>query len=98
MTRQKIPQHSLRFTIKSSNSEKKITYPVSGDNYGQVSFTKHWGIDKYNSRIAIQFIFDCLDLINVKEYSSSQLKEIYVNKLDMEEYEMYCENWIGDAI
>lgn len=98
MTKQKIPQRYLRFTINSFDPDKRITSSVSGNNYKQVSFTKHWDIDKYSSQIAIQFIFECIDLINVKEYSSSQLKEIYVNKLGMGEYEMYCENWIGDAI
>ena len=98
MTKQKIPQQYLKFTIKSFDPEKTILSSISGNSYKQISFTKHWGIGKYSSQVAIQFIFECIDLVEVEDYSSSQLKEIYVNELGMGEYEMYCENWKGDAI
>lgn len=98
MTKQKIPQQYLRFTIKSFNPDKRTTSNVSGNNYKQISFTKHWDIDKLSFQMVVQFINECIDLVEIEGYSSSQLKELYVSELGIGEYEMYCENWIGDAI
>lgn len=98
MTKQKIPQQYLRFTIKTFNPDKRILSNISGNSYKQISFIKHWDIDKYSSQIVIQFIFECIDLVEIEGYSSSHLKEIYVNGLGTRGLEIYCENWIGGAI